>query len=176
MQPNEASAIAASIISFVCTVATSNTIQASEPPRGSGVEFFCGTSKEGKPTTSARTSQGTFPIITWSKPFYPESNEDPLTRCVRVSGIIQTSYKQGGLDYITTGEMNGKYVICAASRVGSRCSRLLYILDPEENPDMEVNALREVLRRPSDSENIRSRLLAPDDRGAPGKRAGGAQR
>jgi hypothetical protein len=142
------SAIAASIITFVWILATNNHAQAYEPPTAPNVTFFCGM-KDGIPHTSARTSQGTFSIIEWRKEYYPESNEDPIARCMRVSGIIQTYNQQGILNYITTGEMNGQRVICATTQEGSKCSRLLYKLEQDEYPTQEVEALLAVLRSPS---------------------------
>ena len=94
----------------------------------------------------ALASGKTVPIIKWVKRYYPESNEDPLTRCRRVSGIFQTYHQQGVLDYITTGVKNGKRIVCAASETGTPCRRLLYVLEPDENPREEVRALRGILR------------------------------
>ncbi len=136
------------VYAFVSTLAISSTTYAlprsPSPPTTSRANFSCETIN-GVPTTVARTSQGTTPIIRWIKEYYPESGEDPITRCVRVSGIFQTYNQQGILNYIKTGEMNGQRVICAASEVGSPCSRLLYRLDPDENPDKEVRELRDTL-------------------------------
>jgi hypothetical protein len=142
------SAFTASIITFLCTLTNINDIRASEPTTATDTRFFCGTSN-GVPTTMAFTSRGTVPILSWVKKYYPESNEDPFTRCVRVSGIFQTYQQQGILRYITTGVKNGQYVVCAASEVGSPCGRLLFILEPNENPDQEIRRLLNAITRPS---------------------------
>lgn len=138
------STITASVVTFLFTLTTLIDIQASEASTTTRVTFFCGT-RDGVPTTMALASGQTVPIIKWIKRYYPESNEDPLTRCRRVSGIFQTYHQQGILNYITTGVRNGQRIVCAASEAGKPCRRLLYILEPDENPRVEVIRLREIL-------------------------------
>ncbi|KYC38803.1 hypothetical protein WA1_34950 [Scytonema hofmannii PCC 7110] len=163
------SAITSFLITFIYTIVISRstnfqTIGSHFSPsptltadsRNSNITFFCG-EKEGVPATLARTFKGTYPIIKWKKKYYSETEEDPLIRCVRVSGIIHTYHQQGILDYINIGKIQGKRVVCAINQVDKKCSRLLYILEPGENPKLELKVLREVLKHPSESEKIRSR-------------------
>lgn len=109
--------------------------------------FFCKV-VEGKPTTVARTAQHTISVISWTRDYYAESQETPLARCIRVSALLQDYSRKGILNYITHGEMDGQRVVCAASAARSPCSRLLFALDPDENPAQVVDDLRIVVKNP----------------------------
>lgn len=132
------------------TIAISSTTHAQEGAELTNVTltFSCKV-VNGVLSTVANTPQGLIPVLTWNLAYYPESGEDPLTRCTRVSGILQTYNQQGMLDYITTGVMNKQNVVCAATKTDSSCSRLLFTLSPEEDSSQIVKTLRDVIRRPS---------------------------
>lgn len=102
------------------------------------------------PSPTTRTSTETIEVIQWGRKYYDETKETPLTRCTRVSGIIQTYNRKQILGYITSGEMDGQQVICATSESGGPCSLLLYTLNEEDNPNEVVKILRKVISNPEE--------------------------
>lgn len=145
--------------------------------------FFCKV-VEGKPTTVARMAQHTIPVISWTRDYYVESQETPLARCTRVSSLLQDYSRKGMLNYITYGEMDGQRVVCAASAARNPCSRLLFALDPDENPAQVVDDLRIVVKnpmallapKPADGAAGAGYRWQPPKRRLPGRREGGATR
>ncbi|NEP47273.1 MAG: hypothetical protein F6K35_52060, partial [Okeania sp. SIO2H7] len=101
---------------------------------------------ERRPATMFHTSGENFPVIIWAHNYYHESWETALARCQRVSGIFERHRERGILNYLTTGIMNGEPVVCATIQEAELCSRLLYQLEPGENPQEELKKLNESLR------------------------------
>ncbi|MBD2527269.1 COP23 domain-containing protein [Nostoc sp. FACHB-133] len=150
-----ASTIAASLMGFISASAINGSTLAQS---ATSTAFFCQVIN-GIPNTVARikdtsnnvlpkTSEQIISILEWTRNYYPESQESSLNRCVRVSSILQTYNQKGKLNYITSGEMDGKRVVCATSSQGSPCSRLLFILEPSENSAQVVADLRLIINKP----------------------------
>lgn len=124
--------------------------------------FFCGQSRIGEadkniPTTFARTKRGNVPVIRWKSTYFENSNAySPMRRCEEVSLRFQEYYSDGTLDYLTSGQMNSQNVICVADEYGGSCQRLLFTLEPKDNP-------QEILR---DLLSTRDRSSGPLTRGA----------
>ena len=150
-----ASTIAASFIAFISVSITNSTTLAQS---AKSTTFFCKVIN-GTPNTVARikdktnngtpeTSQQIISVLEWTRNFYPESQESSLNRCVRVSTLLQIYKKEDRLNYITSGKMDGKRVVCVTSSQGSPCSRLLFVLEPSENPAQIVDDLRVIINNP----------------------------
>ncbi|NEP41629.1 MAG: hypothetical protein F6K35_21325 [Okeania sp. SIO2H7] len=133
------SVIAASIIAIAANLGISTAARA-QP-----TTFFCGT-VGATPATIASQNGNNIPVIIWgANNYFAESGEDALTRCTRVSGILNNSSIQGRLQrVITTGaSRNGEPIICAANPQDGSC-RLLYRVPRGQNPE---GARQELLQR-----------------------------
>lgn len=105
--------------------------------------YFCGTNKEGVPTTYARSATGKkIPVISWERNW--SSKYSPRMRCEAVSARFQTASVDGVLNYLTTGVMNGQKVLCAARRYGDTCSQLLLTLRADDNASRVIENLRQM--------------------------------
>lgn len=161
-----ASTIAASLITFISTSAINGTTLAQSATPST---FFCKVIN-GTPNTVARiknTTNNALPgaseqiisILEWTLNYYPESQESSLNRCVRVSSILQKYNKKGRLNYITSGKMDGKRVVCATSSQGSPCSRLLFMLEPNEDSTQVVADLQLIINNPQELVSKRKTAL-----------------
>ena len=133
------SLLAASIIAIAANAGISTAARA-QP-----TAFFCGTAGA-TPATIASQNGNNIPVIIWgANNYFTESGEDALTRCSRVSGILNNSSNQGPLErVITTGaSRNGQPIICAANSQDGSC-RLLYRVPRGQNPE---RARQELLQR-----------------------------
>ncbi len=138
------SVIAASIIA----IATNAGISAAA--RAQPTSFFCGTSGA-TPATIASQNGNNVPVIIWgANNYFAESGEDALTRCTRVSGILNNSSIQGTLErVITTGaSRNGEPIICAANPQDGSC-RLLYRVPRGQNPERARQELLQKITNPN---------------------------
>lgn len=133
------SLLAASIIAIAANAGISAAARA-QP-----TAFFCGTAGP-TPATIASQNGNNIPVIIWgANNYFTESGEDALTRCTRVSGILNNSSDRGPLErVITTGaSRNGEPIICAANFQDGSC-RLLYRVPRGQNPE---RARQELLQR-----------------------------
>lgn len=110
--------------------------------------IFCGR-VNGTPATMASVPGSTTPIILWSaENYFAESGEDTLTRCTRVSGLLEHS-RQRGQGMITTGiARNGKPMICIANPQDGSCS-LLYQVPNGQSPQQLRQQLLQRLNNPN---------------------------
>ncbi|NEO30695.1 MAG: hypothetical protein F6K36_09735 [Symploca sp. SIO3C6] len=95
--------------------------------------FFCDTSS-GIPETRYQNSSGSSEVwIRWSSNFFSTSGYDPLSRCQAVSGRLENYRRNGKLNYMGVGQMNGQNIICTAIKPGN-CLGLVYTLKPQQSP------------------------------------------
>ncbi|MBO3457155.1 COP23 domain-containing protein [Aetokthonos hydrillicola Thurmond2011] len=125
------SILAASGIALSSMIIISQRSNAQTPTNS----YFCGKSKDGVPTTFARTPAGDkIQIIRWEKKRIV-GNYTPEDRCNIVSHNFQKASQDDVLNYITTGRSpNGYPVLCAAERYGEACSYILLTI-VEKNDD-----------------------------------------
>ncbi|MGA7934325.1 MAG: COP23 domain-containing protein [Kovacikia sp.] len=114
-----------------------------KPPIASD-SFFCDRDRHNRPTTFAATSGGTLPIVRWVSHYFAQSGYDPETRCQEVSGRFDLFYRQGRLNYVTTGIVNRLPVVCVASQIGGPCTGVLFTLKPDENASRVIQQLFDV--------------------------------
>jgi hypothetical protein len=130
-------------------------------PAVAGVEarsFVCSTAA-GAPATNVVTQSGQqVPLIRWTSGVFNGAGWTPERRCQEVSGRFDTYFRQGRLDFITTGRMNGLPVICTARRNGGPCDGLLFTLKPGQNAThtlQELFTIRTKARGPLNETNAR---------------------
>ena len=126
-------------------MAIATLMLANIPAFAQTASFFCSTSG-GYPATIADQEGKNIPVILWlADNYFNESGEDAITRCTRVSGILNNSQPQGSWDNIVTAgaSSNGQLIICAANPQDGSC-RLLYQVPKGQNPEQ---ARQELLRR-----------------------------
>ena len=126
------------------SIAAIAPILASSPAFAQATAFFCGAAG-GFPATIATQQGQNIPVILWvADNYFNESGEDAITRCTRVSGIINSS-QQGNWDNIVMSgaSRTGQPIICAANPQDGSC-RLLYQVPRGQNPEQ---ARQELLRR-----------------------------
>ena len=120
--------------------------------------FVCSTSA-GAPSTNVVTQSGQqVPLIRWTSAVFNDAGWTPERRCQEVSGRFDTYFKQGRLDFITTGRMNGLPVICTARNHGGACDGLLFTLKPGQNAThtlQELFSIRTKARGPLNETNSR---------------------
>ncbi|GAB4341064.1 MAG: hypothetical protein Fur0042_02190 [Cyanophyceae cyanobacterium] len=122
--------------------------QAAAAQAQTATTFQC-QSENGIPTTVARTTAGTVPIIRWTSNYFDESGWTPERRCAAVSERFQTYYNHQLLNFLTVGVMNGQNVICVATANQQPCTHLLFTLKPSENPHERLQLLANVRVRAS---------------------------
>lgn len=138
------SVLTASAIVFV------SSALASSPAIGQTATFFCGTSS-GNPATIATQEGKNIPVILWvADNYFSESGEDAITRCTRVSGILNTYRQQGNWNNIITAtkSQNGQSLICAANSQDGSC-RLLYQVPKGLTPEQARQELIKRVNNPS---------------------------
>jgi Circadian oscillating protein COP23 len=112
------------------------------------VKFVCAPSFDQQtnqklPTTFAWTSRGKIAVVRWETNAF--KNYSPETRCQQVSPRFQEAYDNGGINFLTNGQINQQPVICTARESGAECATLLMTLRPEDNPVTVLTQLQEVL-------------------------------
>lgn len=130
---------------FSASIMAGATLLANSPAFAQTASFFCGAAG-GYPATIADQQGKNIPVILWiADNYFNESGEDAITRCTRVSGILNNSQPPGNWDNIITAgaSRNGQPMICAANPQDGSC-RLLYQIPRGQNPDQ---ARQELLRR-----------------------------
>ena len=116
-----------------------------KPVKAAGASsFYCG-QDAGAPATLAKTASGkSVPVIRWTSTTFNSAGWDQSKRCQVVSARFEQYRKQGSLQYLTTGRMNGQAVICTAASKGGACEGLLYTLKPGQNPTKTLADLLDV--------------------------------
>lgn len=120
--------------------------------------FVCSTAA-GAPATNVVTQGGQqVPLIRWTSNVFNDAGWTPQRRCQEVSGRFDSYFRQGRLDYITTGRMNGLPVICTARSNGGACDGLLFTLKPGQNATQTLQdlfSIRTKARGPLNETNSR---------------------
>lgn len=130
---------------FSVSMMAGATLLANSPAFAQTASFFCGAAG-GYPATIANQQGKNLPVILWiADNYFNESGEDAITRCTRVSGILNNSQAPGNWDNIITAgaSSSGQPMICAANSQDGSC-RLLYQIPKGQNPEQ---ARQELLRR-----------------------------
>lgn len=110
----------------------------------SAISFAC-SSVSGIPATIVVTRDGKHvPVIRWTSSVFNDAGWSPERRCQEVSARFDSFLKEGRLNYITTGRINGLPVICTARNNGAPCDGLLYTLKPGQNPTTALRNLLEI--------------------------------
>lgn len=128
-----------SLIAF-SVVAGATLVMGSQPAQAGEQRFSCSLGK-GAPTTMAQTKRGYVPVIRWTSEYFGASGWSPEARCEEVSKRFEAYYKQGILNFLTTGRMNRQSVVCVADYKGGPCSGLLFTLKPGSNPGRTLQRL-----------------------------------
>lgn len=102
-------------------------------------DFFCG-SKQGIPTTIARTERGNIPVIYWITEDLP-GNLTPQSRCEQVSNKLQAAQDHQRLKYLSSGILNGQPVICTSDKPNGNCIDILFTLLTGSDPKHIINYL-----------------------------------
>ena len=126
-------------------IAITAQISGNTPAFAQITSFFCGAAS-GHPATIAVQQGKNIPVILWvADNYFNESGEDAITRCTRVSGILNNSQSQGNWDKIVTAGASGtgQVIICVANPQDGSC-RLLYQIPRGQNPEQ---ARQELLKR-----------------------------
>lgn len=110
--------------------------------------FVCGNSN-GAPSTIAQTNHGDVPVIRWTSDRFRDAGYSEERRCLEVSARFQQYFRNGKLNYLTTGIMNNQQVVCVADRKGGDCTGLLFTLKRGSNPNQVLNSLLAVRVRAS---------------------------
>lgn len=103
------------------------------------------------PSTYAWTKEGKLAVIRWVTDDFEQVGYDPWRRCYEVSDRFQKAYKNGSLEYLTNGRMNGQKVICTASSAAGGCEDLLITLRPGDKELEILASLERVLQGRSDT-------------------------
>jgi Circadian oscillating protein COP23 len=130
---------------FSALIMAATPMIANSPAFAQTPSFFCG-AFAGHPATIVAQQGKNIPVILWvADNYFQESGEDAITRCTRVSGILNNFQSPGNWDYIVTGgaSRTGQLMICAANPQDGSC-RLLYQIPRGQNPEQ---ARQELLRR-----------------------------
>ena len=110
----------------------------------SASSFYCGQAS-GAPATLAKTASGkSVAVIRWTSSTFNSAGWSQSKRCQAVSERFELYRKQGRLQYLTTGRMNGQAIICTAASNGGACEGLLYTLKPGQNPSKTLADLLDV--------------------------------
>ena len=100
----------------------------------------------GVPTTLAIiVDREPIPVIRWIGNTQYSAGLSPEWRCKEVSARLNNIHRQGRLNYLTSGYVNGHSVICSAFSKGSGCDALLWTLRPSQEPNL---ILRHLARLP----------------------------
>jgi hypothetical protein len=127
----------------LCAIALGSIATMSQSSYAQTNTYFCGTNKDGIPTTYARTATGRkIPVISWQRNW--NNKFSAKARCEVVSARFQNASVDGVLNYLTTGNMNGQKVLCAASRYGGTCSLLLLTLRADDDAGQVIENLRQM--------------------------------
>jgi Circadian oscillating protein COP23 len=106
----------------------------------SNVNFSCQLF-EGIPTTVMKSSDfRSTKLIQWrSSTDYPD-NLSSKERCNQVSARLQKAVSKGNI-FLTTGNKNGRGVICTTSKIGGSCENVLFTISRGKNPELILKQL-----------------------------------
>lgn len=132
---------------FAATTVTVAAIGLSgRPAEAQARRFSCGSSN-GYPATVAQTNNGTnVPVIVWESSYFNASGYTPEVRCNLVSERFEQYFRQGLLDRLQGGYMNGQPVVCTQGS-GGQCGNLLFTLKQGVNPNQALVELTNVRNR-----------------------------
>lgn len=137
-------ALAGSIAIAVSAIGTYASAQTAFQTRA----FVCARSN-GAPATLAQTNRGDVPVILWTSDRFRDAGYSPERRCLEVSARFQQYFRNGKLNYLTTGIMNNQQVVCVADRDGGDCTGLLFTLKRGSEPSQVLKNLLAVRVRAS---------------------------
>lgn len=107
--------------------------------------FYCQADDHGVPTTYVSGAYATEkPLIRWVSSYFSDSGYDPMRRCEEVSDRFTRYYREGTLNYITTGIVNRLPVVCVSSQLGGPCNNVLLTLKPGQDATTTVQQLFDV--------------------------------
>lgn len=110
-------------------------------------KYYCGTSRDGVPTTFWSTETGgRIPVIRWQKQ-WGDGSITPQERCTKVSANFQAAYERGVIKYLTYGIANNQKVICSTGDFGGKCEQTLFTLRSNEDPNKVIQALLEGINK-----------------------------
>lgn len=137
---------AVSLLSGLAVVGSS-VFAFNAPSYASGnIQFQCDTTGAIPATVARNKATGKkLTVIRWYSEYFAGSGYDSTTRCMEVSDRFHNSYRNGSLDYITAGIINGMPVICAATP-GSSCNNknILFTLKKGTNAAVTLQRLFDV--------------------------------
>ncbi|MBC6479449.1 MAG: hypothetical protein GDA56_18415 [Hormoscilla sp. GM7CHS1pb] len=103
------------------------------------------------PSTYAWTKRGKLAVVRWVTDHFERAGYDHWRRCYEVSDRFQKAYKNGSLEYLTNGTINGQKVICTARSAAGGCEDLSITLRPGDNELEILASLERVLLGRSDT-------------------------
>jgi Circadian oscillating protein COP23 len=110
----------------------------------SNVNISCQLS-EGIPTTVIQSSaRRSTKLIQWRSTDYP-GNLSPKEQCNQVSARLQKAVIRGNI-ILTTGNRNGRNVVCTTSKIGGSCEAILFTISPGKNPELILKQLLSIDR------------------------------
>jgi hypothetical protein len=126
-------------------IALSSTAIFTQPSYAESTTFRCVT-RNGKPTTMVYISSNTgsqeeVPFLNWYRAF---SSPRAKQLCEEVSEKLQSHSKNAQEIYLTTGQVEGKFVVCFAKTSNERCSsnsEKLFTLAPTDDPNLVLSKL-----------------------------------
>jgi Circadian oscillating protein COP23 len=139
MKPSSVASIAS--LSLFAGVAALSVL-AAVPARADDVKFTCGM-HQGVPATLAQTTRGNIPVIRWVSDAFG-GEYPPQYRCQVVSPKFQQYYKEGKLNYLTTGVANNQPIVCGTNEKGGPCTGVLFTLKHGSDPWLTLTRLMDV--------------------------------
>jgi hypothetical protein len=116
-----------------------------QPTQPIADRFYCQADDHGVPTTYVSGAYATEkPLIRWVSSYFADSGYDPMRRCEEVSDRFTRYYREGTLNYITTGIVNRLPVVCVSSQLGGPCNNVLITLKPGQDATNTVQQLFDV--------------------------------
>lgn len=116
-----------------------------QPAQQIADRFYCQADDHGVPTTYVSGAYATEkPLIRWVSSYFSDSGYDPMRRCEEVSDRFTRYYREGTLNYITTGIVNRLPVVCVSSQLGGPCNNVLLTLKPGQDATDTVQQLFDV--------------------------------
>lgn len=99
----------------------------------SEVSFKCD-QYDGFPASILLLREKEIPTFVWKSNYFEKSGYTNHVRCREVTGRLNEIFEDG-TPWFTSGEINGWPVICTAKRKGEDCSKLVYTLKLEQDPE-----------------------------------------
>lgn len=129
---------------FGAAIALISTAIFTTPGRAESTTFRCVT-RNGEPTTivhiSSDGSQEEVPFLLWYRAFsLPRAKQ----LCEEVSKKLQAHSKNAQEIFLTTGQVEGRFVVCFAKTSNERCSsnsEKLFTLAPTDEPKLVLSKL-----------------------------------